>query len=75
MRNIIWKWYEHMPDNVSEKDEVKLLWDNEHPMCSCHRCYDRHEHVVVNKQERECATFDIAVAGDKRIVEKVTKYQ
>ena len=31
--------------------------------------------MVVNKLERECATFDIAVAGYKRIVEKVRKYQ
>ena len=30
-RNIIWKRYEHMPDKVSKKDNVKLLWDNEHP--------------------------------------------
>ena len=26
--------------------------------------------MVVNKHERECAIVDIAVAGDKRIVEK-----
>ena len=26
--------------------------------------------MVVNKQERECAIVDIAIAGDKRIVEK-----
>ena len=26
------KWYEHVPDSVSKNDEVKLLWDNEHPM-------------------------------------------
>ena len=35
--------------------------------------------MVVNKQEREFATVDFAVAGDKRIVEKenekVKKYQ
>jgi len=35
--------------------------------------------VAVNKQERECSIVDIAVAGDKRIVEKenekVKKYQ
>ena len=31
--------------------------------------------VAVNKQERECAIVDIAVAGDKRIVENVKKYQ
>ena len=31
--------------------------------------------MVVNKQERECAIVDIAVAGDKRIVEKVKQYQ
>ena len=73
MRNIIWKrrisgtntWL-----TVSKNDEVKLLWDNEHPMWSCHQCYNRHDHVVVNKQERECAIVDIAVEGDKRIVEK-----
>ena len=27
--------------------------------------------VAVNKQERECAIVDIAVAGDKRIVENI----
>ena len=26
--------------------------------------------MVVNKQERECPIVDVAVAGDKRIVEK-----
>ena len=26
------KWYEHVTDSVSENDEVKLLWDNEHSM-------------------------------------------
>ena len=31
--------------------------------------------MVVNKQEIECAIVDIAVPGDKRIVEKVKKYQ
>ena len=35
--------------------------------------------MVVNKQERECPIVDVAVAGDKRIVEKenekVKKYQ
>ena len=31
--------------------------------------------MVANKQERKCAIVDIAVAGDKRIVEKVKKYQ
>ena len=31
--------------------------------------------MAVNKQERECAIVDIAVAGDKRIVENVKKYQ
>ena len=53
MRNIIWKrrisgtntWL-----TVSKNDEVKLLWDNEHPMWSCHQCYNRHDDVVVNKQ-------------------------
>ena len=53
MRNIIWErrisgtntWL-----TVSKNDEVKLLWDNEHPMWSCHQFYKRHDHVVVNKQ-------------------------
>ena len=58
MRNIVWKrrisgtntWL-----TVSKNDEVKLLWDNEHPMWSCHHCYNRHDHVVVNKQvDKDC---------------------
>ena len=48
-------------------------------MLSFHQCYNRHDHVVVNKRERECAIVDVAVAGDKGIVEKenekVKKYQ
>ena len=31
--------------------------------------------MVVNKQERECAIVDIAVAGDQGIVERVKKYK
>ena len=30
--------------------------------------------MVVNKQERECTIVDIALEGDKGIVEKVKKY-
>ena len=57
------KWYEHVAYC-------------EHPMWSCHHCYNRHDHVVVNKKgERECAIVDTAVAGDKGIVEKVKKHQ
>ena len=26
------KWYEYVADSVGKKGEVKLLWDNEHPM-------------------------------------------
>ena len=26
------KWYEHVADSVSKSDEVKIVWDNEHPM-------------------------------------------
>ena len=31
--------------------------------------------MVVNKQERECAIVDIAVAGDQGIAERVKKYK
>ena len=66
MRNIIW---ERRTSGTNTCLTVPL-WDNEHPMSSCHRCYNRHDHLVVNKQKRECAFVDIAIAGDKRIVEK-----
>ena len=41
----------------------------------CIRDSNRHDHVVVNKQERECAIVDIAVEGDQGIVERVKKYK
>ena len=60
------KWYEHVPDSVSENNEVKLLWDMN---LQCHHVIEdrRPDIVVVNKQERKCAIVDIAVPGDKRL--------
>ena len=72
------KWYEHAPDSVSEKDEVKLLWDLN---IQCDHVIEarRLGIVVVNKQEKKSAIIDIAVPADKRIGEKenekIEKYQ
>ena len=72
------KWYEHVPDSVSENDEVKLLWDM-NIQCDHVIKARRPDIVVVNKQARTCAIVDIAAPGDKRIGEKenkkVKKYQ
>ena len=72
------KWYKHVPDSVSENDEVNLLWDVN---IQCDHVIEarRPDIVVVNKQERKCTIIDIALPADKRIGEKenekVEKYQ
>ena len=62
------KWYEHVPERVSESDEGKLLWD----------CTIQTDHIIehhwpdmfLRKQQGCCHIIDIAVPGDTRIEEK-----
>ena len=73
MRNIIWKRRTSGTNTwrtVSKNDEVKLLWDNEHPMWSCHQCYNRHDHVVVNKQ-----VINIVVGSFASVTKNLEKWQ
>ena len=62
------KWDEHI-SGVVKNDDVKILWD---VMIQCDReIKAKKPHiVVVNKNERVCATIDIAIPGDVRVCEK-----
>ena len=66
------KWYEHIPEGVVKNDDLKTLWD---VMIQCHReIKAKKPHiVVVNKNERVCATIDIAIPEDIRVCEKKKK--
>ena len=68
------KWYEHAPERAVEEEFVG--------------CYDpmyreikarKPDIVVVNKNERSCATIDIAIPGDIRVSkkekQKIERYQ
>ena len=71
------KCYEHGPENVSENEDYKILWDfsiqTDHVIEA-----RRPDLVVVDKQERSCKIIDFAVTGDSRIEkekDKIEKYQ
>ena len=66
------KWHEHDPECVVENEEVNILWD---VMIQCDREIKarKPDIVVVNKNKRSCAMFDIAIPGDIRVSEKRRK--
>ena len=72
------KWYEHEPESVQENDECKILWDfsiqTDHVISA-----RRPDIVVINKKAKTCVVIDVAVPGDRRVVEKevekIDKYQ
>ena len=72
------KWWEHVPEKVLEKDDVKVLWDFniQTDRVIEHR---RPDVVVLDKAADLCHIIDVAVPGDTRVAskekEKVQKYQ
>ena len=72
------KWYLHNPQTVSENVNQKLIW-------GMNIQYDniiverRPDIVIVNKMEKGKIIIDVAIPGDKRIIdkekEKIEKYQ
>ena len=72
------KCYEHAPEGSVENENVKLLWDIN---IQCENIIEaRRPHIVlVEKKEKRCSVFDIAVPADVRCsekeIEKVEKYQ
>ena len=72
------KWYEHVPEGVLENNDFKILWDftiqTDHVIQA-----RRPDIVVLDKKAGTCQIIDVAISGDKRVVdkeqEKIDKYQ
>ena len=68
------KWYDHIPEGATEDNKTKHLWDiNIH--CDNMMEARRHDVVVIDKKEGVCIIVDITVPADRRVEEKVEKYQ
>ena len=56
------KWYDHVPEKVTEIDQVKILWDFN--IQTDHVIEHRHPDIVVlDKAKKMCHLIDIAVPG------------
>ena len=72
------KWYLQKPQTVSENVNDKLIWDM-NIKCDNVIVERRPDIVIVNKTEKRAIIIDIAIPGDKIIIdkekEKIEKYQ
>ena len=72
------KWYPHNPQTVSENVDHKLIWDM-NIQCGNITVEKKPDIVIVNKMEKTAIITDVAIPGDKRIIdketEKIEKYQ
>ena len=72
------KWYEHIPEEAVENEEVKVLWDIS---VQCDNVIEarRADIILIEKKEWKGIIIDIAVAADVRVGEKerekLEKYQ
>ena len=72
------KWYEHVPEGVVEKEEIKVLRDIN---IQCDNLIEARQPdlIVINKKEQQGIIIDVAVLADARVEEKekekVGKYQ
>ena len=71
------KWYHHVPEKVTETDQVKILWDFN--IQTDHVIKHRRPDIVVLCRYKMCHLIDIAVPGDFRVasreMDKIQKYQ
>ena len=72
------KWYEHVPEEVVENEEVKVLWDID---VQCDNVIEarRPDIIFIDKKKRKEIVINIAVPADVQLgekeSEKVEKYQ
>ena len=72
------KWYEHVPEEVVENEEVKVLWDID---VQCDNVIEarRPDIILIDKKKRKEIVINIAVPADVQLgekeSEKVEKYQ
>ena len=71
------KWYEHQPEGVVEKENVKILW--EFNIQTDNEIQARRPDIVIHdKINKSCYIIDVAIPGDARVpqkeAEKIEKY-
>ena len=71
------KWYEHQPEGVVEKENVKILWDFN--IQTDNEIQARRPDIVIHdKSGKSCYIIDVAIPGDARVpqkeAEKIEKY-
>ena len=71
------KWYEHQPEGVVEKGNVKILWD--FSIQTDNEIQARRPDMVIHdKSNKSCYTIDFAIPVDARVAqkeaEKIEKY-
>ena len=66
------RWYEHKPEGVTRKGNIKVLWDF-NIQCDHEIEARRPDIVVVNKDLKECKIIDVAVPWDSRVRSKKRK--
>ena len=71
------KWYEHQPEGVVEKENVKILWDFN--IQTDNEIQARRPDIVIHdKSNKSCYIIDVAIPGDARVpqkeAEKIEKY-
>ena len=71
------KWYEHPPQGVVEKENVKILWDF-NVQTDNEIQASRPDKVIHDKSNKSCYIIDVAIPGDARVpqkeAEKIEKY-
>ena len=72
------EWYPHNPQTVSANVNHTLIWDM-NIQCGNVTVEKKPDIVIVNKMEKTAIITDVAIPGDKRIIdketEKIEKYQ
>ena len=71
------KWYLQNPQTVREKVNHKLIWDM-NMQCNSIIVERRPDIAFINKMEKTAIIIDVAIPGDKKIIDKekkIEKYQ
>ena len=72
------KWYRHVPPEIIENEEVKILWDRTIQTARTVE-HNRPDIILIEKKENKWSLIDVAVPCDFNIVKteewKVEKYQ
>ena len=65
------KWYQHKPEGVVEKENVKILWDVNIQTDS--EIQARRTGIVIHdKSNKSCYIIDVTILRDARVAQKVT---